>query len=502
MALQVNNQETNYTIPRNENAIAAIVGERRLFKNRIKEKYQGFQAPFSERQVLLVFGDALIVILAALGAFLIWYQTENSGLDVVGQIIGRWHWVIILLSGWWGLAWLNDLYDIPSSLDKISSAIRIALVGLINLFIYLTIFSLIPSELPRNFFLYFLIIVWLAITLWRYLYATLYCRLQHRVLIVGRGERGQSIARVLKQTPKLNYQVLGYVDDGQVTTQTADDGLPVWNHLADLPKLVQNLQVQEVVVAIEQDLRRSLFHWLVECQANGVRVSLMPILYQKLYRKIPIEHIDPSWALYAIQNRPVFSRLDLGLKRLMDLVLATVGLLVLAPILPLIALAVHFDSPGPIFYRQIRCGRAGKLFSIIKFRTMVSDAEKDGKPRWATKNDRRITRVGRFLRKTRLDELPQLINILRGEMSVIGPRPERPEFVEQLQQEVPFYRTRLMVKPGLTGWAQVNYNYGNNVEDALVKLQYDFYYLQSWSLWLDLYIIFQTIGVVLKFKGT
>jgi exopolysaccharide biosynthesis polyprenyl glycosylphosphotransferase len=228
----------------------------------------------------------------------------------------------------------------------------------------------------------------------------------------------------------------------------------------------------------------------------------MPDLYERLYHSTPILHIDNSWALGAMQEMPVFGILPAAIRRLMDVVLGLAGLIVFLLVLPVVALAIRLDSPGTIFYRQIRCGRAGKPFSIIKFRTMYSDAEQDGRPRWATQNDDRITRVGRFLRKTRLDEVPQVINVLRGEMSVIGPRPERPEFVKELQQAIPFYRTRLIVKPGLTGWAQIYYPYGNTVEDALNKLQYDFYYLRHWSVWLDLYILFQTIAVMLKFKGT
>jgi exopolysaccharide biosynthesis polyprenyl glycosylphosphotransferase len=226
----------------------------------------------------------------------------------------------------------------------------------------------------------------------------------------------------------------------------------------------------------------------------------MPDLYDKLSRRIPIQHIDPAWALNVIEKLP--SRLSLSCKRLMDLALAGFGLLVLAPFLPLVALAIRLDSPGPIFYRQIRSGRAGRPFTILKFRTMVTDAEKDGRARWASEDDPRITRVGRFLRKTRVDELPQLHNVLRGEMSIVGPRPERPEFIEQLEQDIPFYRTRLMVKPGLTGWAQIHYRYGSSVEDALIKLQYDFHYLRYWSLWLDLYVIFRTFGVAFRFQGT
>jgi exopolysaccharide biosynthesis polyprenyl glycosylphosphotransferase len=251
------------------------------------------------------------------------------------------------------------------------------------------------------------------------------------------------------------------------------------------------------VVAIEQNLRKDLFEWLVECQARGVQVSWMPNLYERLFRCVPIQYVDPDWALSMLQGQPVFERLQLAGKRLLDLVLAAVGLVGFAPFM-----LIRLDSAGPVLYRQIRSGRAGKPFTILKFRTMIQNAEQDGQARWATKDDDRITRVGRFLRKTRLDELPQLVNVLRGEMSIVGPRPERPEFIEMLEQEVPFYRTRLMAKPGLTGWAQVHYSYGSSILDALIKLQYDFYYMNHWSLWLDIYIIYRTIWVALRFKGT
>jgi exopolysaccharide biosynthesis polyprenyl glycosylphosphotransferase len=473
------------------------------FKNRIIDKYQSFAVPFSERKVLLVMGDAFIVLLAVLGAFSLWHQTANTDLDIVTHMRDRWYWFPILLNGWWVLAWLNDLYHVPSSLDKIANARRVATVSAINLVIYMAIVLQAPLELPHTFFLYFWLIVWLAITLWRWMYATLFSisPFRRRVLIVGNGKRGKSIAKLLEQDSNLNYHVLGYVDD-LAESRTEGDDRSILGQVKDLPRLVQELRVHEVVLAIEQNLQPDLFELLVECQANGVRVSSISDLYDKVLHKIPVEYINPDWAMYMIKDRAVFDRLPLGLKRLLDLVFAGAGLLLFIPFLPLIALAIRLDSVGPIFYRQIRIGRGGKPFSIIKFRTMVTNAEEDGKPRWATKDDLRITRVGRLLRKTRLDEVPQLLNVLRGEMSLVGPRPERPEFIQQLQREIPFYRTRLMVKPGLTGWAQVRYNYGNTLEDAQIKLQYDFYYLHHWSLWLDLYIIFQTIGVVLKFKGT
>jgi lipopolysaccharide/colanic/teichoic acid biosynthesis glycosyltransferase len=179
-----------------------------------------------------------------------------------------------------------------------------------------------------------------------------------------------------------------------------------------------------------------------------------------------------------------------------------VGFVGLGIALPFVALAIALDDGGPLFYRQVRSGRAGEPFFVVKFRTMRPDAEKDGKPRWAKKDDDRVTRVGKVLRKTRLDELPQIINVLRGEMHIVGPRPERPEFIAELEEKIPFYRTRLTVKPGLTGWAQIHYKYGNSVEDALVKLQYDLYYIRNRSLWLDFYIVFKTIGVVFRLEGT
>lgn len=491
MNVRVTDQTATSTV------IDRIIG----LQNKIISKYKGFQAPLYERRVLLALADALIVVLAVFVATQIWYKTANSGLDFATFVRERWYWFPILLSGWWILAWLNDLYYVPASFDKVTNAMRVAIVGVINLAIYLVAFFLIPNQLPRVFFLYFLVIVWSAITLWRWAYTVLFFPPQYRVLIIGRGAEGESIARVLKQASKLNYQVLGYVDDNLAARQTASDGLPVLGRTADLPELVQQLQVHAVVLAMKRKVRRALFERLVECQARGVRVSLMSDLYAQLCRKIPIEHIDPAWAIHVMHDRPLFSPLQLGLKRLMDLGLGMIGLLILGSILPMVALAIRLDSSGPIFYRQTRCGQAGTTFSIIKFRTMSNDAEKDGRARWATQGDARVTRVGRLLRKTRLDELPQVLNVLHGDMSIVGPRPERPELIVELQQVIPYYNTRMMVKPGLTGWAQVHYNYGNTVTDALIKLQYDFYYLRYWTLWLDLYTVFRTFGVVFGLKG-
>ncbi|NTW98018.1 MAG: sugar transferase, partial [Oscillochloris sp.] len=446
-----------------------------------------------------------------------------------------WLWFPVMVGFWISLAWLNDLYDVVSATDKLMTAGRVLIVAGLTFMVYLVAFFLAPREaLPRIFFVSFLLVNTGSFLLWRSIYASWHSRapMQYRILIVGDGMMARTLSAVLQHTPQVKYTVIGYVsvdaqEDvilerevggaaavaqpptqmiGRQHLRQSDGGephatLPVLGSQQDLGYLVNHLRVHEVVVALEQPLDQAAFQSLIECQAWGVKVSDMADLYEKLNYSIPVEYISPAWALHAIQDRPVFNRVQLAFKRLLDVTLAGLGLLLLLPLFPIVALAIKLSAPGPLFYRQTRCGQAGQPFTILKFRSMAVDAEGDGQARWATRGDDRITPVGRLLRKTRIDELPQLVNVLRGEMSIVGPRPERPEFVAKLQSEVPFYYTRLMVKPGITGWAQIHYDYGNTVEDALIKLQYDFYYLRYWSIWLDLYTIFQTIKVIFMFKG-
>lgn len=475
-----------------------------------------FWAPFAERRLLLVAVDALVLAGAAQGAFALWRLADPERFGGARPTM-IWFWSAMAPAVWLTLSWLNDLYDIPSSAGRARTVRRVAIVAAMFFLLYLLVFFIAPREaLPRLFFVALLALAAGGVGAWRLAYGTWGAsRAAHRVLIVGDGVMGRTIARVLRESEHARYEVLGFIGGApaplerevggparpQPVGAPVVGGLPLLGTAEDLGYLVHRLRAQEVVVVMDEHLDRETFQALIECQAWGVKVSYMPDLYEKLRHRIPVEHIDPAWALHVIQDRPVFDRVQLALKRALDLALAGTGLLVLLPAFPLIALAIRLDSPGPIFYRQVRCGQGGAPFRILKFRTMTANAEGDGRARWASRGDSRVTRVGRLLRRTRLDELPQLINVLRGEMSVVGPRPERPEFVARLQREVPFYYTRLMVKPGITGWAQIHYDYGNSVEDALIKLQYDFYYLRYWSVWIDLYTIFQTARVVLQLKG-
>lgn len=472
------------------------------FAQKIRTEIEHYHVSISERRVLLVTVDTSLMVLAMVGGNLLW-QFTAAGNTLFPSDAQGYGLIATVLVGWWILTAFNDLYDIPSSSDWVVSVFRLAAVGGLGLLVYQITYPLLSAPLPQRFFFYFWVLALLSLVLWRLIYASFSWLLSSpkRVLILGAGKRGQATARLLQQTSSLHYQVLGYISDTPTQPSKGLLGLPVLGQMSDLPYFVQKFAVNEVVVASEHDVTKELFQSLMGCLAQDVQVSSVPDLYERLCRYIPIHYIDPAWALYAVHDQPIFERLRRLCKRLLDLAVVLLVLPVLSLLFPLLALAVRFSSPGPIFYQQVRSGRGGKPFSIYKFRTMVVDAEKDGKPRWATENDPRITRVGRFLRKTRLDELPQIINILKGEMSLVGPRPERPEFVEELKRVVPFYEVRLMVKPGLTGWAQIHYTYGNSVEDALLKLQYDFYYIRYWSLWLDLYTLFKTVYVVFKFKG-
>ena len=265
--------------------------------------------------------------------------------------------------------------------------------------------------------------------------------------------------------------------------------------------IVEKHAVDEIVIAVSGDLTGGTFQSVMDCYERGIQITPMPVMYESLTGRVPVEHVGKSWSIVLPMTATPPDRFYQLVERLTDIMLALAGIVLLLFVCPLLVVANYFWSPGPLFYTQTRVGRGGKLYSILKFRSMIPDAEKRSGAVWAQEADARITPVGHFLRKTRLDEIPQFWNVLKGEMSMIGPRPERPEFVEQLGISIPFYRSRHAVKPGMTGWAQVKYRYGASVEDALMKLQYDLYYIKHQSLFLNLLILYKTIRVVIEFQG-
>lgn len=322
---------------------------------------------------------------------------------------------------------------------------------------------------------------------------------QHtRWLILGAGEKAIKFAQTFVKLNSLG-RLLVLAEADQDTNLLAESPLNYLGSLSDLPRWSQQ-PWSGVVVANQMDLSDVEVRQLMEMRLQGIPVYRIPDVCETLWYKLPSSLLQDSWLAFGAGFNLTSSSISLKLKQLVDIILASLLLLILSPLMLLTALAIKLDSPGSVFYTQVRTGQEGKPFRVYKFRSMYQDAEKRG-VQWAQMCDPRITRVGRWLRLTRIDELPQILNVLRGEMSLIGPRPERPEFDVKLKQEIPYYDLRYLVKPGITGWAQVMYPYGASVEDAEEKLAYDLYYIKNYSFWLDLAIAFKTVRVILLGKG-
>jgi exopolysaccharide biosynthesis polyprenyl glycosylphosphotransferase len=458
--------------------------------------YRGI--PNFEHKLMLVLLDAVVLFIAAVG----FHAVASAFMPEVGQLLTFWDEFVFLLVSWWIFASLNDLYDPFVSRDQNLLTKNVAItIGMV--FVLLALVTTLPAySSNRGFQIALVATSLLLVTAWRFQYATVSKakRMLHHTLILGDGSRAQAAAELIRKSPKLYYQVQGYVREHAEQCETTLDGLPIWSADEDLIALTDKLAIDAIVIATDHTLDDQQALWLLECQSRGIQVFWLPDFFDKLCQRIPVAHVDPVWMLNAMQQSD--GQIKLASKQILDKTLIILALPSLLLIFPILYLLVRFSSPGPIFYRQTRIGYGGKYFTILKFRTMYEDAEKDGKPKWAVDGDPRITPIGRFLRKSHLDELPQLINIFRGDMSLTGPRPERPEFVEELEKVIPYYRIRQLVKPGLTGWAQVKYDYGNSVDDARTKLEYDCHYIRNWSVAFDIYIIFRTIFVSIGGKGT
>jgi exopolysaccharide biosynthesis polyprenyl glycosylphosphotransferase len=421
--------------------------------------------------------------------------------------MGHWYWFVLLPVLWYFLASANDYYNLRVSARVSSSLRRLARITLQLLLVYLAIFFVSPRDaLPRLFIVYYAVISLALLGLWRGCRVFLigWTGFRRRALIVGTGRSADLVREAIAHEANGDYEILGCVASDEETEPEAMPGVPLLGTGARLPELAGKLGVSELILAYVNELPGDIFQGVMTCYERNVAIVPMPLLYEQITRRVPVEHVgEHFWALMLpMEGATLASNLYQMIKRLLDIALALVGLALFAAIFPVLALLIELDSPGPIFFRQERIGRGGVPFTMIKLRTMIPNAEEASGPAWAADNDPRMTRVGRVLRKTRLDEVPQLINVLAGSMSIVGPRPERQVFVDLLAQQIPFYRTRLVVKPGLTGWAQVRYPYGSTTEDALYKLQFDLYYIRHQGLMLDLHIMLRTIGTMLTLGGT
>ncbi len=322
--------------------------------------------------------------------------------------------------------------------------------------------------------------------------------MRQRVLVFGTGTRAKLVGRTLQKSDPHVDLVGYYASPNEAVAEVSAWGILSPN--TSLTDIVMEQQVDEIVVALAERRGGSMpLRELLDCKLHGVRVVDMATHFEKTLGQIRLDSVSAGWLIFG----DGFSQgwLRTLVKRLFDLVFALVLIVLASPIMLVAAILILLESGGPVLYMQERVGLNGRLFNVIKFRSMRTDAEQDGQPRWAAAQDDRVTRIGRIMRKLRIDELPQLFSVLNGDMSLVGPRPERPYFVDKLTQELPYFAVRQSVKPGVTGWAQVRYHYGASVEDSAEKLQYDLYYVKNHTLFLDLVILFETVGVVLTAKG-
>jgi exopolysaccharide biosynthesis polyprenyl glycosylphosphotransferase len=466
----------------------------------------------NEHRLLLVLGDLIAAVSAAFLALYAWQQYSLHHLISLGfrperaeallKIVVPF-WFYLLPIGW--LLLLVELYDPHAAVNWRRTIRGISIAAFVGIVIYSLVFisNQEPTSLPRIAVGSFIIAASFLTLAWRVAYIRLYTSsgLQRRVLIVGAGKAGMTLARVYGAANPKPFSLIGYIDDDRQKLDQLFEGFPVIGSSRDLLALVEQYRVSDVVVAITGEVEGSTFQTLLDVQERGVEVTRMPSLYEEITQRVPIHHLESDWLIRSFVDQLKVSVTYEAFKRLLDMIGGLLGLVVLLPLFPFIALATLLDSGRPILYSQDRLGKGGEEMTIRKFRTMYQDAEADGSYKPAAENDLRVTQVGKFLRRTHLDEFPQFWNVLRGDMSLVGPRAERTQLVGEYQKQVPFYRARLLVKPGLTGWAQINYGYVADVTETAVKLEYDLYYIEHRSPILDITILLRTIGTVLSRRG-
>ena len=393
-----------------------------------------------------------------------------------------------------------DLYDL-SIISSLSEAVtRIVQAFGFGCIALALIYYIMPGLLiPSITFWAAFLLICLSVFLLRSLYFNILRKrlFAQVIVIIGTGQLASDIAREVEGRSDSGYKVLGFIGGGEPSFNPK--GAPVYHAIEDLHDFLFSEKISRIVVAPDDRRGHIPVHMLIQCKMRGIAIDQGVTFYERISGKILVERVDPSWIFFS--DGFGFSRWRRMLKCIMDVSIAVPLFVVSLPVVLLSALIIKLESPGSVLYSQERVGERNRTFKLIKLRSMRQDAEADG-PVWATEHDERVTRFGAIIRKTRIDELPQLWNVIRGEMSLVGPRPERPVFVDQLVKEIPYYNIRHATKPGITGWAQVYYHYGASREDALRKLEYDLYYLKNTSIPLDLFIIFKTIKTILFQEGS
>ncbi len=461
-------------------------------------KFKAIHFEVSERKILLRIFDIIFVLLSL---FFVGIVFKFNYFNISKT---NFYWTIVLGIYLNFIGSVFEMYNLQVASNQLQVIKSIILTSSITVLVYL-LTPVFTPVLPSNRLqiLFFFIAIFIALFLWRMIYVRFFAsnRFSKKVILICDKDQLKELVYALENEDP-HYRVLGFVNSDSADIKTNDD-IKIKNiDINSLEEFVKKNYISEVVVASQKTdgITVNLYNQLIHLIENGYAIREYTQVYENITQRIPVKYLSRDFYRYFPFSRNNQNRFYLVIVRLFEIIISVTGLLLGLIIFPLILIGNLFGNRGKLFYRQERVGKNGKIFNIIKYRTMIKNAEEEGAV-FATTNDNRVTPFGKIMRKSRLDEIPQFINILKGDMAVIGPRPERPIFVNEIAEVMPFYETRHVIKPGLTGWAQVNYSYGATIDDSLIKLQYDLYYIKHRSIFLDVNIIFKTLSTVLLYRG-
>jgi len=462
--------------------------------------FRFFRQYISIRQLFFVVGEGILIFLAVSLASFIMFGKELGFVPMMEDI---WIKAMIIAMVTQLSLYFNDLYEFKPSDRTLEVASRLVQAIGVTSIVLAILYYIWPDLIIGRWIFFASVLVLISfVASWRLLYSAVIRKkmFTEKAIMLGDGQLAMDILSEVGQRPDLSYDIKALVTNGnRQSMEKIFEPSKLMNGFDHICDLAEEEKIDSIIVALDE--KRGIFPYrqLLNCKVRGINVIDGESFYERISGKLLVERINPSWLIFSQGFQK--SRLVRVSKRAVDFLVASLLLIIFAPISLITAIAIKLDSPGPVLFSQERVGENGKVFKIFKFRSMSADAEKLTGPVWATEDDPRTTRVGRIIRKLRIDEVPQLWNVFKGDMSFVGPRPERPYFVEQLKEKIPYYNERFTVKPGITGWAQVKYPYGASEKDALEKLKYDLYYIKNMSILMDLMVIFQTAKIVLLGRG-
>lgn len=441
-----------------------------------------------------------IIIFSVVASFVLLHGRAGTPVVSMGDVVAR---ALVITFFCQSCMYLLDLYNFRlfQTFGEMLFSLAIA-VGVACMGIGLLSYAIPAFGVAGRMYYLSILIASIALLVWRLLFELYITRLAPRenILIVGSGDVARQVGEEVNNSARLGFRLVGFIDPHKRAGENMDPGVgEVLGNPGQMKEIIEKYDVSKVVVAITERRGEYPVKEMLDLRVKGCPILEWPGFFEKLSGRIPIENLAPSFFIFNEGFRK--SRFLLLVRRIVSAIVAGIALVLLLPLFLVIAVVIKLDSPGPVLYSQIRVGEHGKPIRIYKFRSMRSDAEANGDAVWAVQNDPRITKVGQFLRKSRIDELPQLFNVLVGEIEFVGPRPERPEFVSKLEDQIPYYALRHTVKPGLTGWAQVMFHYCGTIDESKEKLKYDLFYIKNMSIKLDLLILFHTMKIIILGRG-